>query len=283
MLIHALSLCSGVEGLGRGLAAVLPNLRTVAYCEADPFCHAVLCARMDDGWLDRAPIWPDLRTLDGRAWRGRVDLVFGGPPCQGFSVAGKRRGEHDSRNLLPDTLRVIRECEPAGVFLENVPGALPYFFHVVLPELQAMGYRTAAGLFRASDVGAPHRRERLFVLGYLADGRSVQRFSEREQAGESEESSEQQYARSGGTESLADRAGERWDGLGLQGSLSRRTVGESGFPPWPPGPTEWDRWAEILERWPELAPALGYPKRSGRDRRASFRARSARSAAATGR
>lgn len=324
-MIHGLSVCSGVEGLGLGLAEVLPGLRTVAYCEADPFCQAVLCTRMADGWLDRAPIWPDLRTFDGTRWRGLVDLVHGGPPCQGFSVAGKRRGERDPRNLIPDTLRVIRECEPSGVFLENVPGALPYFFHVVLPELQAMGYRVAAGLFRASDVGAPHRRERVFVLAYAAGerceglGLHVRPWRSHEAAPETAGGGgsvdhpasprrEERVAATGGprwaARSPRESGGQR-DAVGdtdlapedarTETGRSRRAVGESGgsvadaerdgleggeqpqsgqgppadgrrladegLPPWPPGPAERDRWAAVLARWPELAPALAEPTR----------------------
>ncbi len=182
-MIRGLSLVSGVGGLDLGIKLALgEDYRTFAYCEIDPFCQDVLIRRAEDGWLDRAPIWPDLHTFDGTAWRGRIDLVFGGPPCQPFSVAGQRRGERDARNLIPDFLRVVRECEPASVFLENVPGSLPYFFHVVLPELQGMGYRIAVGLFRASDVGAPHKRERLFVLARRGRGRSEAGAAARDEA-----------------------------------------------------------------------------------------------------
>src|SRR3990167_2195133 len=205
--MNALSLCSGIGGIERGLKRVITDYHTLAYCEADPFCQDVLIRRAEDGWLDRAPIWPDLRTFDGRPWRGRVDLVHAGFPCQPFSVAGKRRGADDARNLWPDVQRVIAACQPVTVFLENVPGSLPYFYHVVLPELSGLGYAAQAGLFTAAEVGAPHRRQRIFVVAYrnvtgrqqvsrgpsgdeAADGRA--RWDTREQDGN--------YVASGGVE-----------------------------------------------------------------------------------
>ena len=290
-MIHALSLAAGLGGIDLGLKLVYGDAyQTLAYCEIDPFCQDVLLRRAEDGWLDRAPIWPDLRTFDGIAWRGRVDLVFGGPPCQPFSVAGKRRGADDARNLVPDFLRVVRECEPAGVFLENVPGSLPYQFHVVLPELQGMGYRVAAGLFRASDVGAPHKRERLFVLAHQV-GRSLwDERRGRDGAGRSDTplagdaggtvgDTEDDHGRGrvGGEEAGVGAEGERRGRLAsasnplgdaLSAGLEERgaqrgDMGEerppaerAGIPCWPPGPAERDRWRAVLARWPELAPAL---------------------------
>jgi len=89
-----------------------------------------------------------------------------GYPCQPFSVAGKRAGESDERHLWPEVARIVSECEPALVFLENVAGHLRLGFGTVLADLAALGFDAEWGLFRASDVGAPHRRERLFVLAY---------------------------------------------------------------------------------------------------------------------
>ena len=279
--MNALSLCSGIGGIERGLKRVITDYRTVAYCEADPFCQDVLIRRMQDGWLDRAPIWPDLRTLDGRPWRGRVDLVCAGFPCQPFSVSGKRRGDGDARNLWPDVRRVIAESEPAVVFLENVPGSLPYFYHVVLPELSGLGYAAQAGLFTAAEVGAPHRRQRIFVVAYrnvtgrqqvsrgpsgdeAADGRA--RWDTREQDGN--------YVASGGVENMGDAARPRREAsrfgrdehtghpdeprlaLGFQPEVGCGALRDEGTPAWPPGPEERDRWAAVLARWPHLAPAV---------------------------
>src|SRR3990167_4785089 len=164
--MNILSLCSGIGGLDRGVHLAIPSARTVCYVELDPFCQEILLRRVDDGWLDRAPIWPDLRTFDGRPWRGIVDCIASGFPCQPFSHAGKRKGDADARNLWPDVQRIIGESEPAVVVLENVPGSLPYFYHVVLPELSGLGYAVEAGLFTAAEVGAPPRRQRFFVVAH---------------------------------------------------------------------------------------------------------------------
>ena len=161
-----LSLCSGIGGLDLGIGLALPGARAVCFVEREyPVCE-VLAARMEDGSIEPAPIHTDLRAFDGRPWRGRVDIVAAGYPCQPFSVAGKRRGEEDERHLWPDVLRIIGEVGPSFVFLENVAGHLRLGFDQVLGDLADLGLDAEWSLVRASDVGAPHRRERLFVLAY---------------------------------------------------------------------------------------------------------------------
>jgi DNA (cytosine-5)-methyltransferase 1 len=163
--LNVLSICSGIGGLD--LFARSLGWRTVAYVEKDEYRQAVLHARMRDGRLDRAPIWPDLRTFDGLEWRGLVDAVVGGFPCQPFSKAGSRRRENDSRNLWPDVARVISEVRPLGAFLENVPGLLhaPYW-GTILGDLAGLGYDVRWDLVEAAAAGAPHRRERLWFLAH---------------------------------------------------------------------------------------------------------------------
>ena len=162
--MHVLSLCSGAGGLDLGLQIALPSCRTIGLVERDAFAAAVLVARMLDGSLDDAPIWDDVGTFDGRPWRGAVDIVTAGYPCQPFSVAGKRRGADDPRHLWPHVARIIGEIEPPFVFLENVAHHLRLGFPEVAAGLVCMGYKLAAGLFTAAEVGAPHKRERLFIL-----------------------------------------------------------------------------------------------------------------------
>jgi DNA (cytosine-5)-methyltransferase 1 len=119
---------------------------------------------MEDAALDQAVVWDDVGTFDGRPWRGAVDIVTAGYPCQPFSVAGKRQGANDPRHLWPHVARIIGEVEPPFVFLENVAHHLRLGFPEVASGLVGMGYKLAAGLFTAAEVGAPHRRERLFIL-----------------------------------------------------------------------------------------------------------------------
>ena len=161
-----LSLCSGAGGLDLGLALAEPAARVVCHVEIEAFACALLAARMEEGIVDDAPVWTDLRTFDGRPWRGAVDCITAGYPCQPFSVAGKMLGEKDPRHLWPEVARIVSEVEPAFCFFENVSGHLRLGFEQVHDDLRAMGYTVAAGLFTAEEVGAPHKRERLFILAY---------------------------------------------------------------------------------------------------------------------
>lgn len=164
--LRALSLCAGIGGVDLGLA---PWCSTVGYVEREAFSAAVLVARMETADLDRAPVWDDLTTFDGRPWSRRVDLVTAGYPCQPFSVAGKRRGVDDKRHLWPHVRRVIDECGASLAFLENVPGHVSLGFDIVLKDLAVLGFDAEWCCLRASDIGAPHRRKRLFVLAYRRD------------------------------------------------------------------------------------------------------------------
>jgi len=119
---------------------------------------------MEDASLDQAVVWDDVATFDGHPWRGAVDIVTAGYPCQPFSVAGKRRGADDPRHLWPHVARIIGEIKPPFVFLENVAHHLRLGFPEVAAGLVGMGFKLAAGLFTAAEVGAPHKRERLFIL-----------------------------------------------------------------------------------------------------------------------
>ena len=171
--ITHLSLCSGYEGIGRGLRAVFPTLREIAYVEIETYCIANLVKEMETGVLDAAPIYSDLKTFPFKEFRGKVCILSGGFPCQPFSNAGVRRGTEDPRHLFPYIRDGIRECQPRIVFLENVEGIISAktaegesVLQYVLRELEGLGYYAEAGVFSASEVGAPHQRKRVFILGY---------------------------------------------------------------------------------------------------------------------
>lgn len=176
--MNELALCAGVGGMSLGLKlAVGDSALTVCYVEGEAYCAKVLAARMADGALDDAPIWSDIRSFDGAAWRGCVDIVSAGLPCQPYSVAGKQRGNDDDRALWPHFVRIVRECEPAIVFIENVP-AFQKHFEPVWTELRAMGFEWAPALLQtASESGAPHIRRRFFALGTHADRVAVRQQS----------------------------------------------------------------------------------------------------------
>tara|TARA_R100000329_G_scaffold34973_5_gene32709 strand:- start:1318 stop:2520 length:1203 start_codon:yes stop_codon:yes gene_type:complete len=170
--ITHLSLCSGYEGIGLGLRRIFPNLREIAYVEREGFVAANLVAKMEEGKLDAAPVHTDVKTFPYRKFRGCVDILSGGFPCQPFSAAGNRQATEDPRHLFPYIADGIRECQPRIVFLENVQGILSCstgdgepVLQYVLRTLEELGYRATAGIFSAEEVGAPHQRKRVFILG----------------------------------------------------------------------------------------------------------------------
>ena len=138
--------------------SVLAGWRTVCAVEINPRCRAGLLARQRDGLLERFPIWDDVRTFDGRPWRGRVDLVTGGFPCQPFSTAS--HGLRVAPDLWPDMFVVVRDVAPRRVLGENVQRAP---VERAALELRGLGYDCLVVRAPASSVGAPHRRERWWV------------------------------------------------------------------------------------------------------------------------
>ena len=172
MVLHTgnyISLCSGIGGLDLGVKAAFPNARCVCYVERESFAASVLVARMEDSSLDKAPVWSDLTTFDCAPWRGSVDFVVAGFPCQPVSVAGRRKGEGDERWIWEHVIRVVREVGCRYVFLENVAGLLSMGCGRVLGDLAQSGFDAEYMCIQASDVGAPHKRSRWFCLGKLDD------------------------------------------------------------------------------------------------------------------
>ena len=171
--ITHLSLCAGYDGIGIGLERVLPSLRTIAYVEIEAFAIANLVSKMESEQLDAAPIYSDVKTFPYKEFCGRVDILSGGFPCQPFSCAGHKKGVEDPRHLYPHFSRGIEECKPRIVFLENVEGIISSkthdgesVLHYVLKDLERLGYRATAGVFSASEVGFPHQRKRVFIMGH---------------------------------------------------------------------------------------------------------------------
>jgi DNA (cytosine-5)-methyltransferase 1 len=162
--VKLLSLCTGYGGVELGLQRLGLDLRTVAHVEIEAFACANLVAKMEAGALDAAPIHTDVKTFPYSDFRGCVDLLTAGYPCQPFSAAGARRGEDDPRHLWPHIAKGIQLCRPGWVFLENVEGHISLGLSTVISDLEEMGYRTTWGIFSAAEVGAPHQRKRVFIL-----------------------------------------------------------------------------------------------------------------------
>jgi len=124
-------------------------------------------ARQNDGCLPPFPIWDDVRTFDGRPWRGRVDVVSGGFPCQDISAAGKGAGIGGARSgLWSEMARIVGEVQPRYVWVENSPLLVRRGLGLVLADLAALGFSARWGVVGAHHAGAPHKRDRIWVLGY---------------------------------------------------------------------------------------------------------------------
>ena len=261
--ITHLSLCSGYEGIGLGLRRVLPNLREIAYVEREGFPVANLVAKMEAGELDAAPVFTDVKTFPYGEFRGCVDILSGGFPCQPFSAAGKREGVEDPRHLFPYIADGIRECQPRIVFLENVEGIISAktadgesVLQYVLRELEGLGYRATAGVFSAAEVGAPHQRKRVYILGYAsnirsrehrADTREVSTDKSGEERGVYESQAASALPRDGsqqeGGEELAHRnntglEGHHLDSTSEQGEPIQADTWATGGTRWPSRPSE---------------------------------------------
>lgn len=157
--MNALSLFSGIGGLD--IAAELAGIKVVAFCEKDKFCQKILSKH----W-PKVPCFDDIKMLKGSDIKEELDIIFGGYPCQPFSVAGKRKGKDDDRYLWPEFSRLIDELRPTWVVGENVVGHITKGLDDVIMDLEAKGYATRTFVFPASAVGARHQRYRTFIIGF---------------------------------------------------------------------------------------------------------------------
>lgn len=153
-------------GAGGGiLGGHLLGWRTVCAVEWEPYAASVLVQRQNDGILPPFPIWDDVQTFDGRPWRGIVDVVSGGFPCQDISAAGKGAGIDGERSgMWREMARIICEVRPQYAFIENSPMLTTRGLDVVLSDLASMGFDARWGVLGAADVGAPHQRDRIWVV-----------------------------------------------------------------------------------------------------------------------
>ena len=165
-------------GAGGGiLGGHLLGWRTVCAVERDAYAAAVLCQRQNDGRLPPFPVWSDVSTFNGYPWQGIVEVISGGFPCQDISAAGKGAGITGSRSgLWKEFARIIGEVRPQFVFVENSPILTTRGLDVVLGGLAALGFDAEWGVLSAADVGAPHRRERMWIVGHaVCNGRLARR------------------------------------------------------------------------------------------------------------
>ena len=201
-MIRILDICSGIGGFSLGLEST-GGFDTVAFCEFDDFCRKVL----NKHWPD-VPIYKDLKEIGNEPERiiQDFDLICGGIPCQPFSVAGKKKGKEDDRHLWPYMYEIVKSKKPTWVIVENVGGFVNVALDDVCLDLEAQGYATQSFIIPACSVEAPHRRDRIWILGKNLEnpGRSLRqgRIEQGENADEVGQGDADQLERSSGTSAI---------------------------------------------------------------------------------
>lgn len=170
--MKSIELFAGIGGIS--LAAEWAGIETIAFCEREPFCQKVL----QKHWPD-VPIFDDVKTLnkqaliDGGVDVGTIDIISGGFPCQPYSIAGKRRGTEDDRDLWPEMFRIIEEIRPTWVVGENVANFVGMELDRTLSDLEDIGYTGRAFVIPACAVNAPHKRNRVFIVACISNTNSI--------------------------------------------------------------------------------------------------------------
>ena len=164
--MNHLDLFSGIGGFSIGLEKV--GFNTIAFCEKEDYCRMLL----QKHWKG-VKIYNDIKECKGKEIKetyGRVDILTGGFPCQPYSVAGKQKGTADDRYLWPEMFRVIKEVQPTFIIAENVRGIINIqdgmVFETVCADLESEGFEIQTFIIPAAGVGAPHKRERVWIVGY---------------------------------------------------------------------------------------------------------------------
>lgn len=220
---HA-SLFSGIGGFD--LAAKWIGWNNIFQVEKDPWCQSILAKHFPN--TER---YLDIKEFRGEKYRGSVDVISGGFPCQPFSVAGKQKGKEDDRYLWPEMLRVIREIQPTWVVGENVPGIISMALDQVYVDLENEGYTVQAFIIPAASVNAVHKRDRVWIIANRPNTRS-KKMCERPIGSISSDTESNRYRR--GTSNERPAIGERellsgeqaWSEVGSE-IEGRRGIGTS--------------------------------------------------------
>ena len=230
-------------GAGGGiLGGHLLGWRTVCAVEREPYAASVLMQRQNDGILPPFPIWDDVCTFDGKPWRGIVDVVSGGFPCQDISAAGNGAGIDGERSgLWREMARIIGEVRPRFVFVENSPLLISRGLAVVVGDLAEMGYDAEWCCVSASDCGAPHKRDRIWLVA--SDPKREPLRNEAVKNLEPKEPERSQPRLHGCDRNVADTSQLQRNGCNLDGQgrkISEPGNGNGGPPPrnsrWPTEP-----------------------------------------------
>ena len=275
--LDLISICTGGGGLDLGVELAIPCARSVVMVEREAFACAHLVAAMQQGLLAQAPVWSDARTFGGRPWRGLVDGLIGGVPCQPHSLAGRKQGSLDERDLWSDARRIIVQSRCWFVLIENVAGMLSAGADEVAGaervwrDLRKLGFEVEIGLFTAEEVGDTQEGERVFILGVAeTSGKGLERGERAGALGEWDRALAPRSASELRRACLVSEALAASDGFGRQRSTKqniRPVEPAEPAPRWrhaercypdlfPPFPEDISGWRAALEAAPELEPAF---------------------------
>ena len=206
--MNHLDLCSGIGGWAIAFREL--GINTIAFCEIDKYPQRVLQKNFPN-----IPIFNDLKELTYEQIKKRtgttsINILTCSYPCQPFSVAGKQKGEEDSRHLWADTFRLVQECQPTWFVGENVSGHIKLGLDTVLEDLASEGYDTMTFVIPASSVGAWHKRERLWIIGHKAvSDTDSRRFKSSESKTEQETGLSESSKRRDETRTVSDTTSSR--------------------------------------------------------------------------
>lgn len=210
--MKVLDLFSGIGGFSLGLERA--GMQTVAFCEIEPFCQRVL----QKHWPD-TPIINDVKNINATELKKygieSIDLICGGFPCQPFSVAGKKKGKQDDRDLWPEMFRIIKELQPRWIIGENVANFVNMEFTRTKIDLESEGYSVQPFIIPACAVEAPHQRNRIWIVAHNNSQRT-------EVSSKRQQSTKQMFGSSSAKRALANA-----ESLHAQGQLQRQRQGES--------------------------------------------------------
>ena len=247
-------------GAGGGLlGGHLLGWRTICAVEWEEYPASVLCARQNDKILPTFPIWDDVRTFDGRPWRGIVDVVSGGFPCQDISVAGNGDGLDGERSgMWREMARIIGEVRPSYAFVENSPMLVTRGLERVLADLTEMGYDSRWGVVSASEIGANHRRERIWIV---AHANSHKHFRQKSRSNGTPNQMEREFGKENSSTRQSSGTNNVVRGNSLCGHEKTNNVGNAqstGFTPCLEGQRQGESWRASIgsAQWWEVEPPV---------------------------
>jgi len=245
--MNHLDLFSGIGGFSLGLEKV--GFKTIAFCEREEYCRMLL----QKHWKG-VKIYNDIKKLEAKDIKEPVDILTGGFPCQPYSVAGKQKGTNDDRYLWPEMFRVIKEVKPTFIIAENVRGLINIqdgmVFETVCSDLESEGFEIQTFIIPAAGVGAPHKRERVWIVGYSKYNGSLtskierrdNKINDRAEEGENTTLQPERTSRSGNNVTMENSGCELYERSSIRGKDEDETRKEITNQHQRSSSTSWRSW-----------------------------------------